>query len=188
MTINKIMPTNRNVVPGLGNDKNLFVKAGDFNPLADAVNNISDTTGTLKADTITEYTSANGVTIDGVLIKDGGMQHAIALSYHFAYVNEAIQQDLTTTFAGPNTAVDPAAYCTSITTGAGGANAITLAAPSLVGVLKKIKLAVDAADAVITVSGGTTTTITLNDAGDYVVLIGASAGWRCIENSGCTVV
>lgn len=40
MTINKIKETNRNEVPGQGMDKNIFVKAGDFNPLVDEHNTI----------------------------------------------------------------------------------------------------------------------------------------------------
>lgn len=44
MTISKIMPTNRNVAPGEGTDKNLFVKAGDFNPLVEEHNTLNNTT------------------------------------------------------------------------------------------------------------------------------------------------
>lgn len=36
--IKRISPNNRNIVPGIGLDKNLYVKAGDFNPLVDQVN------------------------------------------------------------------------------------------------------------------------------------------------------
>lgn len=185
MKSSKITSLNQYMLPNKMTEK--LVVAADYNKLKDDFDALRPSDTSIAADTISEVTSAAGVTIDGVLIKDGTMQHAVALSYHFVYMNEAIQQDLTTTFAGPNTAVDPAAYCTAITTGAGGANAITLAAPALVGVVKKIRMDVDAADAVITVSGGTTTTITLNDVGDYVILMGTTAGWRCIENSGCTV-
>ncbi len=38
MSIKRINPNNRNVVPGDGLDKNLYVKAGDVNPLIDQVN------------------------------------------------------------------------------------------------------------------------------------------------------
>ena len=43
-------------------------------------------------------------------------------------------------------------------------------------------------DAVITptsLSGGTT--ITMNDANDYVILKWGVSAWHCIENSGCTI-
>jgi hypothetical protein len=166
-----------------------LVTADDYNKLKDDVDALRPSDTSIKTDTISEVTSAAGVIIDGVQVLDGGMRHSVAIAYEIPYINQAVQQDLTTTFAGPNTAISVATYLTAITTGAGGANAITLAASSLPGVLKKIKLAVDAADAVITVSGSTgLATITLDDAGDYVILIAMQdLGWRCIENSGAVL-
>ena len=46
--INKIKGTNRNTVPGDGVDKNIYVKAGDFNPLVDAVNKATTDISELK--------------------------------------------------------------------------------------------------------------------------------------------
>jgi hypothetical protein len=37
-TINRINPNNRNIVPGIGQENNIFVKSGDVNPLIDQVN------------------------------------------------------------------------------------------------------------------------------------------------------
>jgi len=37
-TINRINPNNRNIVPGVGQENNIFVKSGDVNPLIDQVN------------------------------------------------------------------------------------------------------------------------------------------------------
>lgn len=37
-TIQRINPNNRNVVPGIGQENNIFVKSGDVNPLIDQVN------------------------------------------------------------------------------------------------------------------------------------------------------
>ncbi len=185
MTINKIKETNRNEVPGQGMDKNIFVKAGDFNPLVDVVNGISDTTGTLKADTITEVTSANGVAIDSVRLKDGGIQHAVAASFNMGYMADSAQQDLTWTTAGPNTAVNTSAYCTTISTT--GASAGTLAAGSVNGQLKKIHC-LTADDATVTVTGGSgVASIVFNATGAYVLLMNTSAGWRLIEKIGCTI-
>jgi hypothetical protein len=166
-----------------------LVTASEYNKLKDDVDALRPSDTALKTDTIAEVTSGAGVIVDGVQILDGGLRHYAMTSFEVPYINQAIQQDLTTTFAGPNTAINTATYFTAITTGAGGANAITLAASSLPGVLKKIQLVVDAADAVITVSGSTgLATITLNDVGDYVVLIAMqNLGWRCIENYGCTL-
>ena len=59
----------------------------------------------------------------------------------------------------------------------------------MVGQLKKIYLLTDGGgNAVITpasLAGGTT--ITMNDAGDYIVLIWNSASWQPIENIGSTI-
>lgn len=41
VTIKRINPNNRNTMPGLGMENNIYVKAGDFNPLVDIVNSIS---------------------------------------------------------------------------------------------------------------------------------------------------
>jgi hypothetical protein len=43
----------------------------DLGNLATAVNDISTTTGTVKADIVSEYTAGSGVTVDSVLLKDG---------------------------------------------------------------------------------------------------------------------
>lgn len=45
-----------------------------FNEVVDAINNVQD--GTSSFDTISELTAAAGVTVDGVLLKDGGAQLA----------------------------------------------------------------------------------------------------------------
>jgi hypothetical protein len=103
MTIKRISPNNRNVVPGAGLDKNIYVKAGDVNPLIDQVN--ANTTaiadfadGSYKFDHIAELTSAHGITfdntpnidtiaektlnhgviIDGVLLKDSAVDTNVA--------------------------------------------------------------------------------------------------------------
>lgn len=44
----------------------------DLNNLADAINTVQPSANTLVADTITEATTGSGVTVDGLLIKDGG--------------------------------------------------------------------------------------------------------------------
>jgi len=167
-----------------------LVVAADYNKLKDDLDALRPSDTSIKTDTIAEVTTDAGVIVDGVQHLDGGLRHWAMTSFEVPYINQAIQQDLTTTAAGPNTAINTATYLTAITTGAGGANATTLAASSLPGVLKKILLAVDGgSDSVITVSGSAgLATITLGDAGDYVILIAMqNLGWRCIENSGCTL-
>lgn len=102
-TIQRINPNNRNVVPGIGTENNIFVKSGDINPLIDQVNanttaiadmsdgsykfdHIAELTSahgitfdnTPNIDTIAEKTSGHGVIIDGILIKDSAVDTNVA--------------------------------------------------------------------------------------------------------------
>ena len=90
--------------------------------------------------------------------------------------------------AGTGGAINVTSYFTTLNTDAGG-DAYTLANGTVSGQLKKIYLLVDGGgDAVITptsLSGGTT--ITMNDANDYVVLIWNGTAWVVIENIGSTI-
>ena len=47
------------------------VYAAQLNELIDEVTDVNPSAGTMKANTISEYTSGSGVTADGVLLKDG---------------------------------------------------------------------------------------------------------------------
>jgi hypothetical protein len=83
-------------------------------------------------------------------------------------------------------AINVTSYYTAWTTTA--ANAGTLANGVQVGQLKKITLVVDGGDGTLTptsLSGGTT--ITFNDAGDFVLLVWNGTAWVVLENSGTTV-
>jgi hypothetical protein len=75
-------------------------------------------------------------------------------------------------------------YCTTISSDAGG-DAFTLADGSAIGQLKKILFYVDGGgDAVVTGkfgSGGTSTTLTFSDAGEYALLVWNGSGWVAIE-------
>lgn len=76
-----------------------------------------------------------------------------------------------------------------------GAETRTLAAPSFTGQLLSISMKTDAGDCVITCATGINqtgnTTITLNDAGDAILLeaieVGANKRWRVVRNDGCTL-
>lgn len=81
-------------------------------------------------------------------------------------------------------AISIATYFTAVTTT--GANALTLANATVKGQVKKITLVVDGGDGTLTLTGYTS--ITFNDAGDYVILQWNGAAWVAIENSGCTIV
>ena len=155
----------------------------------------NDPVKSLALDTITEFTTGNGVSIDGVVLKDAEISATTlecigvlspSNANLIAGFFRAVAQDNIT--AGTGGAISLDTYLTTINTDAGG-DAFTLADASQVGQLKKILLVVDGGgDAVITpvsLSGGTT--ITMNDAADYVVLIWNGAEWVCIENSGATI-
>lgn len=100
------------------------------------------------------------------------------------FVPVAAQQ----TLAAGGGAVDVTSYLTIGASDAGG-DAWTLADGTVVGQLKKIILGTDGGgDAVLTptnLAGGTT--ITFNDANDYVVLVWDGGEWNVIENVGATV-
>ena len=90
--------------------------------------------------------------------------------------------------AGTGGAISVTNYLTTINTDAGG-DAFTLANGTVVGQQKKILLVADGGgDAVVTPANlAAGTTITFNDATDYVILIWGGAEWFVIENSGTTI-
>jgi hypothetical protein len=70
MSASKVNDSNH--LPGTG-DGRFKVYSKQFNELVDYVNDTVGTPGTVEADIISEETAAAGVTVDGVLIKDGGI-------------------------------------------------------------------------------------------------------------------
>lgn len=167
--------------------------------------------GPLLADVINESTGAAGVTVDGVLLKDGGAVFADGASVEVDTINEAtaaagvtidgllikdgsIRPDV---IADPGNAgaipVDESGTC-AITTA--GAETRTLAIPTFAGQEIAISMDVDGpGDAVITVAQAINqagnTIITLNDAGDCIILKGVTIGgalrWRVAANDGATL-
>ena len=167
--------------------------------------------GPLLVDVIDESTGAAGVTVDGVLIKDGGVILADAAVLEVDTVNEAtaaagvtvdgllikdgsIRPDV---IADPGDAgaipVDESGTC-AITTA--GAETRTLAIPTFAGQELAISMDVDGpGDCVITsaqaINQAGNTIITLNDAGDFVLLVGVTVGgalrWRVAANDGATL-
>jgi hypothetical protein len=104
---------------------------------------------------------------------------------HAAFVPSGAIQNIT---AGTGGAINVTSYFTIINTDAGG-DAYTLANGTVVGQLKKIYLLVDGGgNAVITPANlAAGTTITMNDAADYVVLLWNGTDWVVIENIGSTI-
>lgn len=125
--------------------------------------------------TISEQVATAGVTIDGVLAKDGGVSANSMFAGFFPVAAQDTRAD-----AG---AVSVANYSTLVTTT--GAAAITLASGTQIGQMKKIAMTVDGGDATLTLTGYTS--IVFDDAGDYVVLMWNGAAWFVLENSGTTV-
>lgn len=138
----------------------------------------SNATG-VTTNTITERTAASGVTVDGALVKDGGIS---ANSMFAAFYPTVAQNNIT---AGTGGAVSVLNYLTTINTDAGG-DAFTLAAGGQIGQMKKILLVADGGgDGTLTLTGYTS--IVFNDATDYVILMWNGSAWFVLENSGCTV-
>lgn len=90
--------------------------------------------------------------------------------------------------AGTGGAISVVNYLTTINTDAGG-DAFTLADGTYTNQMKRINLVVDGGgNAVITVtSGDDYNTITMNDAGDYVILQWSGSVWKIKTNFGATV-
>jgi hypothetical protein len=92
--------------------------------------------------------------------------------------------------AGTGGAILVTNYLTTINTDGGG-DAFTLANGTQTGQLKKIILIADGGgDGVVTPATallGGATTITFNDASDYVILIWNGSAWAVLENSGTTI-
>jgi hypothetical protein len=128
--------------------------------------------------------ATTGVAVTGNVTVTGAVSNA-AGTIIAGFYYPAAQNNIT---AGTGGAIVLTNYLTTINTDAGG-DAFTLANSTQYGQLKKILLVVDGGgDAVITptsLSGGTT--ITMNDATDYVILMWNGTAWVAIENSGCTI-
>lgn len=136
----------------------------------------------IKTDVVLESTSATGVTLDGVRLKDGGVTLLAGGDVlggggtKASFVPLAAQQALSGAGAANITS-----YYTALTNT--GADAITLVDAAQIGQLKKIQMIVDpGTDSTLTpsnLSGGTT--IVFADVGDYCILIWQGTAWVAIE-------
>lgn len=129
---------------------------------------------TIPAGTIAKFSYYFTSTTAAVLNRSGS-----GTSLTQWYTPTAVQQALSG--AG---AINLTSYLTAVTTT--GANALTLANSTVKGQVKKIGLVVDGGDGTLSLTGYTS--ITFNDAGDYVVLQWSGIAWVAIENSGCAIV
>ncbi|HEY8364245.1 MAG TPA: hypothetical protein VIK84_01625 [Haloplasmataceae bacterium] len=154
--------------------------ASKVNDVIDKLN--SQTDGTLSADTISENTSGTGVTIDGVLLKDGGITTTSSSTSDLAGLLLLSGTPQTLTGAG---AVNLTTKVTLLVTT--GADTLTLAAGTE-GQIKIITMKTYGGDGTLTptgLRGGTT--ITFGDVGDTVVLMYIDSAWVILANNGCII-
>lgn len=127
----------------------------------------------LFTNVIAEQTATVGVTVDGVLLKDGGVS---ANSMFAGFYPTAALQSLSG--AG---AVNVTSFLTNFTsTGAG--DALTMADGTQIGQLKKVVHVVDGGSGVLTpanLAGGTTVTFT--SVGEFALFIWFGTEWTVIE-------
>ena len=140
----------------------------------------------ITTDTIAEQTAGAGVTVESVKIEDGGISNAGETMFASFYPTAA-QQNIT---AGTGGAINVTSFLTTINTDAGG-DAFTLANGTQIGQMKRIRLVADGGgDGVVTPATallGGATTITFNDAADFVDLMWTGAAWAVLDNSGTTI-
>lgn len=131
MALKRISQYNRNVVPGAGLDKNIYVKSGDFNPVVDAVNNlidgsISTTDLTLSGDLIVgdDATITGDLAVTGTTTLTGAVtQKANYILGSVAAPTYATPYALTSALSGSTVIFDVAAG-SSFTLPAAGASVI----------------------------------------------------------------
>jgi hypothetical protein len=139
----------------------------------------------ISTNIVSESTVNSGVTVDGVLLKDGGVSNS-GVTMIAAFYPQVAQNDIA---AGTGGAIAVTNYLTTINTDADG-DTFTLANGTQIGQMKKIQLVVDGGgDGVVTpataLAGGTT--ITFNDATDFIILQWSGAAWVVQENSGTII-
>lgn len=113
-----------------------------------------------------------------------------------ASVSNTVHNEVSYAITDPGDAgaipVTESGHCSIITA---AAETRTLAAPSYAGQMLSLALKTDGGDCVVTCATGVNqtgnNTITLNDAGDSILLVGIESGsdkrWRVVANDGCTL-
>lgn len=140
--------------------------------ILDTVEDNSNEFDSINVDTITEKTAANGVTVDGVNLKDGGIT---ANSMYAAFYPTAAAQALSG--AG---AVNVTSFLTKFTS-TGAAQALTLASGTQIGQRKKVVHVVDGGSGVLTAVYVGGTTITFTTVGEFADLIWTGSAWGVLE-------
>lgn len=144
--------------------------AKDFTITANTLTALSGSA--IATDTITETTAATGVTVDGLLLKDGG---ASANSMFAGFFPTAAAQAL----SGAGT-VNVTSYLTKYTS-TGAAQALSLASGTQIGQRKRISHVVDGGSGVLTAVFVGGTTITFTTVGEFADLIWTGSAWGVLE-------
>ena len=177
LTKNNIQPSNQ--------ESSWFVRAGLFNTLVNTLNNMFTSLGVIKLDTIAEYTSANGVAVDGVTLKDGGITTTSTATLGAAIIASGIE-DIAA--GGTTTALDLTKSVHTVGADAGG-DIFTLA-DGTAGQITTIICADATGTSTITpatFNGGTS--ITFDALGDSVTLqFVDTLGWTIIGGNSYTIV
>lgn len=151
---------------------NVKVLSSKIDEVITRVNVFMSTVGTVVANVISEYTSGTGVTVDGLLIKDGG---ASANSMYAGFFPTIAAQALSG--AG---ACNVTSYLTKYTS-SGDAQALTLASGTQIGQRKRISHVVDGGSGVCTAVYVGGTTITFTTVGEFADLIWTGSAWGVLE-------
>lgn len=131
------------------------------------------TTGAIS-DVIVELTPAAGVTVDSVLLKDGGVSNAAVTQIAGFFPLTAAQA-----LSGAG-AVNVTAYLTKYTS-TGAAQALTLASGTQIGQRKKVSHVVDGGSGILTAVYVGGTTITFTTVGEFADLLWTGAAWAVLE-------
>lgn len=131
------------------------------------------TTGAIS-DVIVELTPAAGVTVDSVLLKDGGVSNSAVTQIAGFFPLTAAQA-----LSGAG-AVNVTAYLTKYTS-TGAAQALTLASGTQIGQRKKVSHVVDGGSGVLTAVYVGGTTITFTTVGEFADLLWTGAAWAVLE-------
>lgn len=140
--------------------------------------------------------SANAYAIGRAIAAAAVNDETVLVKFDHAVITNTVHNPLTSLIADPgNAGAIPVTNSGSVQIVTAGAETRTLAVPTVVGQMLAISMKTDGGDAVITVAAAFNaagnTTITLNDAGDTVVLVGIEIGgnkrWKLISNDGAAL-
>lgn len=140
--------------------------------LADIVATTVTASTNVITNEVTEFTGNNGVTVDGALIKDGGIS---ANSMYAGFFPTPAAQALSG--AG---AVNITSYLTKYTS-TGAAQALTLASGSQIGQRKKVVHVVDGGSGILTAVYVGGTTITFTTVAEFADLMWTGTAWAVLE-------